>query len=77
MYEAKSLTKRCNPSIHIRQVPKVSAHSGYTAGTTVFAHPELRSGGSCTSTLRRHSEHKKYGGSKSRQALMSQFEVVS
>ena len=43
----------------------------------VFAHPELRSGGSSTSTLRRHSEHKKCGGLKSRQALMSQFEVVS
>ena len=43
----------------------------------VFAHPELRSGGSSTSTLRRHSEHKKCGGSKSREALMSQFEVVS
>ena len=43
----------------------------------VFAHPELRSGGSSTSTLRRHYEHKKCGGLKSRQALLSQFEVVS
>ena len=36
MYEAKGLTKRCNPSIHIRRVPEVSAHSGHTAGTTSF-----------------------------------------
>ena len=34
MYEAKGLTKRCNPNIHIRRVPEVSAHSGHTAGTT-------------------------------------------
>jgi hypothetical protein len=33
----------------------------------VFAHPELRTGGSSTSTLRRHAEHKKCGGSKSHQ----------
>ena len=39
----------------------------------VFAHPELRTGGSSTSTLRRHAEHKKCGGSKSRQGLLSQF----
>jgi hypothetical protein len=41
----------------------------------VFAHPELRSGGSSTSTLRRHAEHKKCGGSKTGQALLSQFGV--
>ena len=39
----------------------------------VFAHPELRTGGSSTSTLRRHAEHKKCGGSKSCQGLLSQF----
>jgi hypothetical protein len=43
----------------------------------VFAHPELQSGGSSTSTLWRHYEHKKCGGSKSRQTLLLQFEVVS
>jgi hypothetical protein len=43
----------------------------------VFAHPELQSGGSSTSTLWCHSEHKKCDGSKSRQVLLSQFEVVS
>ena len=39
----------------------------------VFAHPELRTGGSSTSTLRRHAEHKKCGGSKTGQGLLSQF----
>ena len=42
----------------------------------VFAHPELRIGGSSTSTLRRHTEHKKCGGSKTRQELISQFGAV-
>jgi len=41
----------------------------------VFAHPELRTGGSSTSTLRRHAEHKKCGGSKVGQGLLSQFGV--
>jgi hypothetical protein len=39
----------------------------------VFSHPELRTGGSSTSTLRRHAEHKKCGGSKTGQGLLSQF----
>ena len=39
----------------------------------VFAHPELRTGGSSTSTLRRHAEHKKCGSSKTGQGLLSQF----
>ena len=38
-----------------------------------FAHPELRTGGSSTSTLRRHSDHKKCGGPKNQ--LISQFGV--
>ena len=42
----------------------------------VFAHPELRTGGSSTSTLRRHAEHKKCGGLKTRQELISQFGAV-
>ena len=37
----------------------------------VFAYPELRTGGSSTSTLRRHTEHKKCGGSKTGQGLLS------
>jgi hypothetical protein len=41
----------------------------------IFAHPELRTGGSSTSTLRRHAEHKKCGGSKTGQGLLSQFGV--
>jgi hypothetical protein len=41
----------------------------------VFAHPELRTGGSSTSTLRRHTEHKKCGGSKDGQGLLSHFGV--
>ena len=47
------------------------------ACSKVFAHPELWSGGNSTSTLRCYSEHKKCGGLKSCQTLMSQFEVVS
>ena len=39
----------------------------------VFAHPELRTSGSSTSTLRCHAEHKKCGGSKTGQGLLSQF----
>ena len=41
----------------------------------VFAHPELRTGGSSTSTLWRHTEHKKCGGSKDGQGLLSHFRV--
>ena len=41
----------------------------------VFAHPELRTGGSSTSTLRRHAEHKKCGRSKNNQGLLLQFGV--
>ena len=41
-----------------------------------FAHPELRTGGSSTSTLRRHAEHKKCGGSRNRQGLITQFRAV-
>jgi hypothetical protein len=40
-----------------------------------FAHPELRTGGSSTSTLRRHAEHKKCSGSKHGQGLLSHFGV--
>ena len=39
----------------------------------VFAHPELQTGGSSTSTLQRHAEHKKYSGSKTGQGLLLQF----
>jgi hypothetical protein len=39
----------------------------------VFAHPELWTGGSSTSTLWCHAEHMKYGGSKTGQRLLSQF----
>jgi hypothetical protein len=39
----------------------------------VFAHSELQTGGSSTSTLRCHAEHKKCGGSKTGQGLLSQF----
>ena len=42
----------------------------------VFAHSELRTGGSSTSTLQHHTEHKKYRGSKNRQELISQFGAV-
>ena len=37
----------------------------------VFAHPELQTGGSSTSTLWRHTKHKKYGSSKTGQGLLS------
>jgi hypothetical protein len=40
----------------------------------VYAHPELRSGGSSTTTMRRHYEHKKCGGSTG-QGVLSQFGV--
>ena len=36
----------------------------YKACWKVFAHPELRTSGSSTSTLQRHAEHKKCSGSK-------------
>ena len=39
----------------------------------VFAHPELWTGGSSTSILQHHAEHKKCGGSKTGQGLLSQF----
>ena len=39
----------------------------------VFAHPELRTGGSSTSTLWCHAEHKKCSSSKTGQGLLSQF----
>ena len=39
----------------------------------VFAYPELRTGSSSASTLQHHAEHKKYGGSKTGQGLLSQF----
>ena len=39
----------------------------------VFAHPELWTGGSSTSTLRHHAEHKKCSGLKIGQRLLSQF----
>jgi hypothetical protein len=41
----------------------------------VFAHPELWICSSSISTLRRHAKHKKCGGSKTSQGLLSQFEV--
>src|SRR5580692_3078898 len=41
----------------------------------VFAHSELRTSGSSTSTIRRHAEHKRCGGSKTGQGLISQFGV--
>jgi hypothetical protein len=40
-----------------------------------FAHPELRTGGSSTSTLWRHAEQKKCAGSRTGQRLLSQFGV--
>jgi hypothetical protein len=42
----------------------------------VFAHPELRTGGSSISTFRCYAEYKKYGGSKSHQGLLSQFRAM-
>ena len=39
----------------------------------VFAHLELQTGSSSTSTLQRHAEHKKCSGSKTGQGLLSQF----
>ena len=41
-----------------------------------FAHPELRTGGSSTSTLRCHAKHKKCGGSRNRQGLITHFRAV-
>ena len=41
----------------------------------VYAHPELQTGGSSTTTMRRHYEHKKCGGSITGQGVLSKFGV--
>jgi hypothetical protein len=41
----------------------------------VYAHPELQTGGSSTTTMQQHYEHKKCGGSITGQGVLSRFEV--
>ena len=41
----------------------------------VYAHPELQTGGSSTTTMQRHYEHKKCGGLITGQGVLSKFGV--
>jgi hypothetical protein len=41
----------------------------------LYTHPELQTGSSSTTTMRRHYEHKKYGGSITGQGVLSKFGV--